>query len=289
MHSRSPPSPDRRGVPRIAWLGDTGTEELALARGWVDEFASVVECGEADDAEAIDHPSVALLATHRPARWTLSTAAAVSRRWPLTPLVAVVTSLADGRRRSGPWLPGVEEVAWHDLPGRLTWWLLELSAGRPGTLGLPTTARREERVAESAGHVRAIVEAIEPPSAVAVAGTCRTSLDGVADLVAAAGFHITSRTRGRPRLDDEADLLVWDVGRPSDTDLAWLGMLAANRPGLGIVLLDSFPRGDTARAAVRAGAAAVLGRPVGLEALVGTLLRLRSRPRTAIGAAGHPD
>ncbi len=280
--------PDRRGPPRIAWLGDTAAEELALARAWVDEFASVVECAEADDA-AMAHPTVALLATHRPADWTLSAAAAVSRRWPLTPLVTVVTSLADGRRRSGPWLPGVEEVAWHDLPGRLTWWLWELTAGRPGTLGLPTTARREERVAEAAGHVRMLVDAIAPPPTVAVAGTCRTSLEGVADLLAAAGFRVTGRTRGRPRLDDEADLLVWDVGRPTDTDFAWLGMLAANRPGLGIVLLDSFPRGDTARAAVRAGAAAVLGRPVGLEALVGTLLRLRARPRNAIGAPGPAD
>jgi hypothetical protein len=288
MDSRSSPLPERRGPPRIAWLGDAAADELALARGWVDEFASVVEYGEADDDSSAP-PTVALLAAQRPAGWTLPAAAAVSRRWPLTPLVAVVTSLADGRRRSGPWLPGVEEVAWHDLPGRLTWWLLELTAGRLGTLGLPATARREERVAEAAGHVRVLVDAIAPPPAVAVAGTCRTSLDGVADLLAAAGFHVTGRTRGRPRLDDEADLLVWDVGRPTDTDFAWLGMLAANRPGLGIVLLDSFPRGDTARAAVRAGAAAVLGRPVGLEALVGTLLRLRSRPRNAIGAPGAAD
>jgi hypothetical protein len=62
-------------------------------------------------------------------------------------------------------------------------------------------------------------------------------------------------------------------------------MLAANRPGRGIVLLDSFPRGDTTRLALRAGAAAVLGRPAGLEPLAGTLLRLRNRAETAIGAA----
>ena len=282
MHARPLPSSDRSAAPRIAWLGEATTEELALARAWVDEFAHVVE--PAADEDPIAHPTVAVLAAHGPAGWTLATAAAVSRRWPLTPLVAVVSSLADGRRRSGPWLPGVEEVVWHDLPGRLTWWLTELAAGRPGTLGLPTTARREERINESASQVRAVVAACAKPPAVAVAGACRTSLDGVADLLTAAGFPVTSRVRGRPRLDDDADLLVWDAGRPSDTDRAWLGMLAANRPGLGIVLLDSFPRGDTARAALRAGAAAVLGRPAGLEALVGTLLRLRSGSRTALGA-----
>ena len=253
-----------------------------MARAWVGAFATLVEPAAA--TEPVSHPQVAVLAAHRPAAWTLSTAAAVSRRWPLTPLVAVVSSLADGRRRSGPWLPGVEEVVWHDLPGRLTWWLAELAAGRPGTLGLPTTARREDRITEAAGHVRAVVAACGQPPAVAVAAACRTALEGVADLLNAAGFRVTSRVRGRPRLDDDADLLVWDAGRLTETDRAWLEMLAAHRPGLGIVLLDSFPRGDTVRAALRAGAAAVLGRPVGLEALVGTLLRLRSAPRTALGA-----
>jgi hypothetical protein len=51
-------------------------------------------------------------------------------------------------------------------------------------------------------------------------------------------------------------------------------MLSANRPGLRIVLLESFPRGDSTQAAIRAGADAVLGRPVQLDALEGTLLRL---------------
>lgn len=282
MHARPLPSPDRSAAPRIAWLGDATADELALARAWVGEFATLFE--PVADEVSDSHPTVAVLAAHRPAPWTLSAAAAVSRRWPLTPLVAVVSSLADGRRRSGPWLPGVEEVVWHDLPGRLTWWLAELAAGRPGTLGLPTTARREERITESAGHVRAVVAARGQPPGVAVAGACRTSLEGVADLLTAAGFRLTSRFHGRPRLDDDADLLVWDAGRPSETDRAWLEMLAAHRPELGIVLLDSFPRGDTVRAALRAGAAAVLGRPVGLEALVGTLLRLRSGPRNALGS-----
>ncbi len=253
-----------------------------MARAWVGAFATLVEPAAA--TEPVSHPQVAVLAAHRPAAWTLSTAAAVSRRWPLTPLVAVVSSLADGRRRSGPWLPGVEEVVWHDLPGRLTWWLAELAAGRPGTLGLPTTARREDRITETAGHVRAVVAACGQPPAVAVAAACRTALEGVADLLNAAGFRVTSRVRGRPRLDDDADLLVWDAGRLTETDRAWLEMLAAHRPGLGIVLLDSFPRGDTVRATLRAGATAVLGRPVGLEALVGTLLRIRFGPRNALGA-----
>lgn len=287
MFARSLAVTPRPATPRIAWLGDTAAEELALARAWVAEFATVID--DPGDAEvAASHPTMAVLAAHRPARWTLPAAAAVSRRWPLTPLVAVATSLADGRRRSGPWLPGVEEVAWHDLPGRLCLWLRSLAAGRPGSLAHPATARREERLVDAAAHVRSVVASLDPRPAVAIAGPCRTSLQGLADLVAAAGFVPVAVTRGRPRLESEADLLVWDTVQATATDLAWLAMLAANRPGLGIVLLDSFPRGDTTRQAVQAGAAAVLARPVVLEALAGTLLRLATRPVTGIGAAGDP-
>lgn len=275
--------PPGRPVPRIAWLGDPGVEELALARGQAEALAEVID---ADGPWPEPPPALVVLAAHGPARWTLVEAAAVSRRWPLAPLVACVTSLADGRRRSGPWLPGVEEVAWHDFAGRLAWWFTDRIAGRAGSLGLPATARREERHADSAARVRSVVSLAGPPPSVAVAGGCRTSLEGTADLVAAAGFPVVGLTRGRPRLDERADVVVWDTAAPAGTDLAWLGMLAANRPGLGIVLLDSFPRGDAVRAALRAGAAAVLGRPAGLEALAGTLLRLKNRSDTAIGAAG---
>lgn len=271
-----------RPAPRIAWLGESAVDELALARVQAEGIAAVA------DAHGPWHgppPTLVVLATHRPAHWTLAEAVAISRRWPLAPLVAVTTSLADGRRRSGPSLPGVEEVPWHDFAGRLAWWLVELAAGRAGSLGLPSTARREERHADSAARVRAVVAAAGGPPTVSVAAGCRTALEGTADLVAAAGFTVVGRTRGRPRLEDRADVVVWDSAAWAGTDLAWLAMLAANRPGLGIVLLDSFPRGDSTRAALRAGAAAVLGRPAALEPLAGTLLRLKTRADTAIGAA----
>jgi len=56
---------------------------------------------------------------------------------------------------------------------------------------------------------------------------------------------------------------------------------------------QSFPRGDAVEAALRAGAGAVLGRPIVLEALEGTLRRLErktpgSMPPNGVGAAaGH--
>ena len=96
-------------------------------------------------------------------------------------------------------------------------------------------------------------------------------LDGLVDLLAAAGHPIGERTLLRPQLSPPDRLVVWDAGRFDNADLEWLRLLVANRPGVAVVILDSFPRGDVARGALRAGASAILGRPVGLEVLAGTL------------------
>jgi len=97
------------------------------------------------------------------------------------------------------------------------------------------------------------------------------------------GCPAIRRSHGRPPLDERAGVLIWDVGNLSDDDLAWLEMMAANRPALRIVVLESFPRPDRTQAALRKGAAAVLGRPVSAEALAGTIHRL-----TEQGADGLP-
>lgn len=256
----------------MLWVGTSAAADLKLARDWVGRMAEVHDVASPAAAVAgppaafADRsPAVVLVAVASPGQWSLSDLVPLAIRWPLAPMVAVGGVLADGRRRSGPPLPGVEEVPWHDLPGRLAAWLADRDAGRPGTLGMPATARREDRFLESGhtlGHVRGPV--------VALAAANGGDLDGLVDLARAAGAAVGRRSRGRPPLDEQAPVLVWDVGRLDADQLAWLRMLAANRPGLRIILLESFPRPDTAAVALQAGAAAVLGRPVSAETLAGT-------------------
>jgi hypothetical protein len=262
--------------PRILWVGPADSADMRLAREWVAELAPVWDAGSPAAALAeppvpfLDRsPAVILLAVDAPGRWSLADTLALALRWPLAPIVAVAGPLADGRRRSGPPLPGIEEVPWHDLPGRLTCWLADRAAGRPGTLGMPATARREERflVGRAAGPGPTL-------PTVSVAAGNAVDLEGLVDLAAAAGATVNRRTRGRPSLDEPAEALVWDVGRLAAEELAWLRMLAANRPGLRVVLLESFPRPDTTLLALQAGAAAVLGRPASAETLAGTLARI---------------
>ena len=200
---------------------------------------------------------------------------ALAQAFPLTPIFAIASSLGDGRRRSGPPLPGIEELPWHDAAGRLARWFVDLDAGLPGSLGLASTVRREDRFLEAPTfqpHPRPA--AGQAP--VTVAARTALDLDGLADLLAAAGHPIVQRTLGRPELSPPGRLVVWDAGRLDGADLEWLRLLVANRPSVAVVVLDSFPRGDSGRAVLRAGGAALLGRPVALEVLAGTLRGLAS-------------
>jgi ActR/RegA family two-component response regulator len=103
-------------------------------------------------------------------------------------------------------------------------------------------------------------------------------VEAVADLVTAAGHAVVGRRVGKPPIDHAAEAVVWDAGDLEPPQITWTGLLAANRPGAAIILLDSFPRGDTAAAATRMGATAVLSRPASLEALAGVLLAALPRP-----------
>jgi CheY-like chemotaxis protein len=266
----------------VLWIGHDHDDELALARGWIEPvltrwqtpLTAYATPGMAAAAAASDPitPRLAILATDRPSRWTLDDAVSLSRAWPLMPIVSVAASLVDGRRRSGPALPGIEDVAWYDLPGRLETWLGSWSAGRAGTLTTPTATRRDERL------LGIMAATPREPLTVSVVAATPMDADGIAALVPVAGGVVTTTQWGRPRLDEAAAVLVWDVGSLTVDTLGWLGILAANRPHLQIIVVESFPRGDSVRAALEAGAAAVLGKPLSIEALMGMFRRLQPAP-----------
>jgi len=270
---------------RVLWIGSAAGSELSLARAAVGTQTEVIEtesplaavalAGNADAAEIT--PVFAVLASDRPGRFTVADVLAISRAWPLMPIVSVAASLVDGRRRSGPQLPGVEEVPWHDLSGRCGWWLAAFESGLPSSLGLPTATRREERLLDSiTGLKRRRTAAHGPPIEVSVAASHGDDLEGLCDLLTLAGHPVVNRQIGRPLLDETAAALIWDVRDLTARDIEWLRLLAANQPRLFTVILDGFPRGDTVLTAMRAGAAAILGRPVSLEALAGTLLAAKT-------------
>ena len=282
----TPAAPGRYGL----WVGPTTDLELRIAHDGVAGLVPLVDATSPEAAIGLfagrpdrgPTPWVAMLAADRPGRFGTSDAVLLARRWPLMPIVSVAASLLDGRRRTGPPLPGIEEVPWHDVAGRCGWWLLAGDDGLPTSLGLPTAARREERLLATIGgitrHVgRATAAAVLD---VAVAAVRPDDLEPLCDMLSSVGHRVATRHVGRPRPGDPAPFVLWDVADLGPDEIEWLRLLVANRPGLFVVLLQSFPRGDTTQAAMRAGAAAVLGKPVSLEAVAGTLLVPVRRPAT---------
>lgn len=282
---------------QVAWVGDTAAAELAWARAAVCGLADIrdvppppgLRSPERDAAFEIQSPTVVVLASDWPARFAARAVATIARRWPLAALVSVATCLAEGRRRSGPALPGVEEVPWNDLPARMAWWFAELDAGRPGPLGLPGTVRREDRVDAVARSTRRWRDAAPGGAApgpatgsasrprVVVAAARPEDLDGTAAAVTAAGGEVVRQVHGLPSLDERADAVVLEPDRPGNDELAWLRQFTTRQPGCRTLLLDSFPRHEWVVAAIACGARAVLTRPVSLEALAGGLWGAASR------------
>jgi len=263
----------------LLWIGDCqATLEFQLAASdsaavlplrQVPDVATAIGLPPTDDATPA--PTIVCLAEPRPGLIRFADVIALSRRWPLARIVSIASCLADGQRRSGPTLPGVMPIPWHDFPARLRCWLAELAGGRPGGLGLPVTARRDERWQPSGLSGNASQTQCRPQ--VTVAGATAATTEAVSDLVRVAGGQVVQQTTGRPGIADESPCIVWDCGERLDNSLGWLHLLAGQRPGRLIILLCSFPRGDTVIAARAAGAAAVLGRPADSEALSGVLLQ----------------
>jgi len=286
-------TPNHRSSIRVLWIGTRTGSELGTVYDWtsqrtqIDVFdsppAAIAACVAQDAERSLrkghrlsTHPTLAVLSTDRPGRWIQSDAVLLSRMWPLMPIVSLASSLSDGCRRSGPTMPGVEEVLWHDFIYRFESWQADRTAGRCGTLGLPITARREERFLEATTAINA---ATVSDLHISVVASHQIDLDGLVDLLTLSGWRITRTACGWPSLNDPEPALIWDAGSLGASQLAWLARLTANRPACSIVVLDSFPRGDSTQAAIRAGAVAVLGRPLSLETLKGTFLNTQRKRR----------
>lgn len=258
-------SPRLESLPRETFLGDGSRSGVPVAA------IRPVQCPPASG-----EPFLTCFAVDRPGRWDLATVVGISRQYPLARLVSVSASLADGQRRSGPPLPGITDLPWHDLPGQLTSWLVTLDAGLPGTLWPPPMARREDRWLEERGIRTPVQPPHERPPSLAVVAPTPAAAESLKELLARPNETGIRQDVGRPDVNDPASVLVWDVGDLGPRELEWLRLLSASRPSRRIILLLSFPRGDVAHTARQAGAAAVLGRPVDREVLWGTILRLES-------------
>lgn len=254
------------GARRALWIGPTVGTELALAAEWLTSLMPVETCADASGLNAGHvRPCLVVLACPRPACWTVADLTRLATALPLVPVVAVTTSLAEGSRRSGELLPGIEEIPWIELPGRIWSWI---RAPQPATFG---PGRRDERWLAPA-HTHG-----SPSRRVHVAAD-RDFFEPMCDLLTAAGWTPVPLPGKRPQPGCGGPV-AWGIGGVGASDREWLRLLTSDGRR-DVLVMESFPRGDDVAATLSAGAAAVLPRTIAAESLAGTLGWMMAR-------AGH--
>ena len=266
-------TPTNRG---LLWIGDMHhTTEFCHVVHAIRGDIEVHHCPTVNDAfndstNCAFEPTIICLAETHSGQMQQGDVFRLIQRWPLSRIISVSSCLSDGRRRSGPVLKGVLEVPWHDFPARMKVWLQRIDSGATSSLTHPMTSRRDERWFAEAVKDQPFSEIPDPPTVTAAASS-RTMVEAVGELVAAAGGRLEQCVVGKPVIQDTAEVIIWDLQDSLDSQLEWIRLLRSQRSHRTIALLCSFPRGDTAEAAMDAGATAILGRPTDCEAIRGVL------------------
>ena len=264
---------------RLLWIGDIHqTAEFCHVTDAIgsdiemQQYPSVDVALNATTSNEPD-PTIICLAESHPGQIQFHDVFRLVHHWPLSRIVAVGSCLSDGRRRSGPVVDGILEVPWHDLPSRMQFWLQRIDSGAPSSLTHAPTSRREERWLAEAIELQTSCKSVNQSTqaTVTVAASSKSMTEAVGELVTTSGGILVHCVTGKPAIQDAADVIFWDLHESPKSQLEWIRLLTSQKPTRVLALLCSFPRADTAQAAMEAGATAVLGRPTDCEAIRGVL------------------
>ena len=264
---------------RLLWIGDIHqTAEFCHVADAIGSDIEMQQYPRVDVAlNAITSnepdPTIICLAETHPGQIQFHDVHRLIHHWPLSRIVTVGSCLSDGRRRSGPVIDGILEVPWHDFPSRMQVWLQRIDSGAPSSLTHAPTSRREERWLAEAIEVQKSCSPVNQSTqaTVTVAASSESMTEAVGELVTTSGGILVHCVTGKPAIQDAADVIFWDLHESPKSQLEWIRLLTSQKPTRVLALLCSFPRADTAQAAMEAGATAVLGRPTDCEAIRGVL------------------
>jgi hypothetical protein len=255
----------------VLFLGDPHRTEFQQARASLNSWRAVTEFADADAAIAAlseGHvvPDVIVVAEAFPGQFSHRTVDGLRRLAPLARILGLMGSWCEGEMRSGsPW-PATARTYWHQWPMRCSRQFRHLATGEACSWTLPPTATDEERLLIDATQDE--LDGMAPRSgAVAIHSRSREMADWLSAACRSRGYAaIWQRDLSSARVEG-ATAGIFDAGDFSDDEHAALhGFVAALQPAPVIALL-SFPRIENHRAALSAGAAAVLSKPVAVEDL----------------------
>lgn len=198
-----------------------------------------------------------VVAQSRPGQFAAAEVEALRRASPLSPLVALVGSWCEGEPRSGsPW-PGVVRVYWHQWPARFTRQLARLARGELTDWNQPPTATPEERLLAPVGvHGPALAGGI------AVMSESLEMADWLSAFCRQSGMHPIVFPRLPAPGVEGFDVAIWDAGLAEPVVAERFKQVADSFLRAPVIVLLDFPRSSDVEQFTRAGAAAVLSKPL---------------------------
>jgi hypothetical protein len=263
--------------PTVLAVGDTQRPEFREARAVLDRMADVVPARDIDAAvdrlaEGRLAADLIVLAQAYPGQYRREGVERLRRLAPLARLLALLGSWCEGESRSGdPW-PAAVRVYWHQWPARCGRELAGLAGGLRGSWTLPATAGDEERLlalnpapgARREGLIVVCAQQVEMG-------------DWLADACRQRGYATVWVRPGESVRPGGARAAIFDGADADAVEADQLRGLAESLEPAPVVALLDFPRIEDQARAVRAGAAAVLSKPLLLEDLFWQLDRLLMR------------
>ncbi|HVX10714.1 MAG TPA: hypothetical protein VHC22_06000 [Pirellulales bacterium] len=252
---------------RILLTGDFDRDEFAATVAEIGRIGEVVRESSLDsairqlasDATPVD---LIIIAQARPGQYSAASVEVLRRCAPLAPLVALLGSWCDGETRSAaPW-PGVTRVPWHQGQSRLVQEVRRLAAGELTVFSQPLTASAEERLLHSTLHRHDAIA-----GSLAVLSAHREQADWLAAACLSAGMStVIFRTIPQNAVEG-VQVVVWDAGLPGPDLPAICRQMIGRFAGAAVLALLDFPRCDDVRDLRRAGAVAVLAKPLSVSDL----------------------
>lgn len=254
---------------RLLFIGDTTTPEFAPLMRSSKRHVEVSKIGSVREAlaspDVLPAADVVALVQSRRGRIAAGDVDELRRRWPLTPLVALLGSWCEGEVRTGhPW-PGVPRVYWHQFEASLANDLNRIGADKCPSWGLPTTLTADERLDQLAD-----MRLETRTGLIAIRSAGYSDFDALADACRGVGYSVVAVPPGEPVTVRGADAAIWSetYAGSGPREIAQLHNELKTKI---LVALLHFPRHHDRTQALAAGATAVVSKPYMLDALLNEL------------------
>jgi len=251
----------------ILLLGDTDRSEYCQARDALTRSGRVIGFPRPEAAEAALEqrrlvPDVIVVARSYPDQFSYEAIDRLRRLAPLARVLVLLGSWCEGEMRTGqPW-PGVVRTYWHQWPPRSAQQFDRMGRGARCAWALPVTATEEERLLLTAEEPVADRQGL-----IAIHARSFEMADWLSAACRSCGLSTVWLRPPRPARVEGPTAVLFDGSDGRDGEVREIERLSTLFAPAPVIALLDFPRIETYRRLLDAGAAAVVSKPFHIEDL----------------------